>query len=142
MAVIIPNEGERTILNALKTSVLNPSPFSSIRLFQGGGAVTVDASIDAATLNAAEADYSGYAAVQRYDWTTAVTDGSGNAYITCSSVSFQHSGGGTANTIYGWYLLDNAGNLVMCEEFGSPITMDDALDIITITPKLFGSQAP
>lgn len=141
MAVIIPNEAERNILTQLRVA-LNHSGGTVVRLFQGGGAVTIDADTTLATLDAAEADFSGYSPVARTDWTTVTTDGGGNAFTQCGSVNFQHDGGGTSNDIYGWYAEDGYGGLVCCEEFGAPVTMNDNSDIITILPKLFAREGP
>lgn len=141
MAVTIPNEAERNILTNQRVA-LNASAGSVIKLFQGGGAVTIDATTTLATLDAAEADYSGYSAIAKTDWTTVTTDGGGNAFTQCSSANFQHDGGGTANDIYGWYLVDYFGGFVCCEEFGAPVTMNDNTDIITISPKIFAREGP
>ena len=139
--VVFPNVGERSMLKYAKTNF--NSYTCTFKLFQGGGSVVINADTVLSTLDADEADFSGYGTgVTRADWSSPVTDGGGNAYTFCSSVTFQHDGGVTGNTIYGWYMVDGDGDLVCCEEFASSYTMDSELSApITFTPKIYARQA-
>jgi len=137
MGVYFPNVGERTVLGGLVYYLNNIGSYSRIRLFKNN--LTIDQNTVLADFT--EADFSGYAEVSRNTWTTPATDSDGNAYTQCASAVFQHNGGVTANTIYGWYLIDGNGDLVLGEKFAASKSMSTISDIITIAPKIYGRQA-
>ena len=51
-------------------------------------------------------------------------------------VTFQHNGGGTSNTIYGYYIVNTDTNKVRkAERFDSPVSMAAAWNSIELTDK-------
>lgn len=85
------------------------------------------------------ANFSGYG---HYDllaggqeFPAATPDGSNDAESVHADINFVHNGGGTANDIYGWYLLDQSGNLIAAERYASaPFTMAVNGATFTVTP--------
>lgn len=82
-----------------------------------------------------EANFSGYAAVNLSGGAVAASlDASGRAVISWDTVSWTKSGA-TGNTIYGYYLTDNADLLSGVEKWDNPIDMStDGLQL-AMTPK-------
>lgn len=109
---------------------------AELRLFKSD--FTPAPQMDLATLDAIEADYTGYAAV--------VVDHVGNAWdndglegvMSFQAGHFQPSGGATANTIYGWYLVGQGtglqDQLLAVELLPMPVEMNDVADAIDIIP--------
>lgn len=88
-----------------------------------------------ALYNANKATYSGYAALNPA-WAAAVA-AAPDGRITAPPVTFQHNGGGTANTVYGYYIYHATQNKVLfAESFATPKTMATAADRIDITPTI------
>jgi len=81
-----------------------------------------------------EATFSGYAS-QTLAWGSAFINGSIQAEIDATPLTFTRSAGATSNTIYGIYVIDNAGVLTYAERFPAPVSMSSAGDAITYTPK-------
>jgi len=70
------------------------------------------------------ADFSGYLAVDT-DWSTPAINGAGKAQTDCSEGVYTHNGGGTDNTIYGAFVDNEDGDvLIYAERFPAPILMD------------------
>lgn len=132
MAVVLPQQGELSFLADIRNS---PDAYA-LRLFQNSvtlGPLTVLTSLT-------EANFSGYAAATP-TWTLPVIDGSGRAAMTASSMTFSHNGGGTSNTIFGYYFVHvTSGKLLFCESFATPKTMSVFGDSITITPTMTLAQ--
>jgi hypothetical protein len=84
--------------------------------------------------NYTEATFSGYASAT-LAWGAAFINGSTQAEIDATPVTFAHSSGGVTNTIYGIYVLDSGGALAYAERFGAPISMATSSDSITYTAK-------
>jgi len=85
--------------------------------------------------NFTEATFSGYAS-QNPSWGAAFINGSVQAEVDAIALTFTRSAGATSNTIYGIYVLDNAGVLTYAERFPAPVTMTTTGDAITYTPKV------
>jgi hypothetical protein len=64
-----------------------------------------------------------------------VLDGTNRAFITWDDVTFTRTGAPN-NTIYGYYVSDEAGNLLWVERFDSPVPVNVDGVFITLTPKL------
>ncbi len=75
------------------------------------------------------ANYDGYVLGAAVTW-SAVFDALNTLIsVRTGATHYQPSGAVTPNTIYGAYLVDNAGtNLLGCEVFDNPIEMNDAAD--------------
>lgn len=133
MAVSFPDEAQLALV-ALWEYYFEGSFNPTLKLFQNNA--TISASTVLADLT--EADYSGYVAQGIATWTTPQADGSNRKYTESTTVkTFAHDGGGTANTIYGWYLIDsNSGDLLAVHKFDTPVVMDDATDTIDARPRL------
>jgi hypothetical protein len=130
---IIPNEGE-VIQAGFVRSALN----GSLKLFQNNVTPTKDTVLADLT----EATFSGYAAIAlaTADF-AAVTTVSDKAQLIANSFqTFAHNGGGTNNTIYGYYFVQS-GKILFCEKFDTPFTMDGATKAIVFKPKLTYNSA-
>lgn len=105
-----------------------------------------DAEIDAETVlsDLTEADFSGYAS-QAITWSTTYTDpASGPGASDISTLTFSHNGGGTANTVYGWYMTMNDGTerLLAAVKYPSSKSFSSAVDIQEIDISAFlGAKA-
>lgn len=95
-----------------------------------------------ADLEAEEADFSGYAAKTAVDMDGPLVDDSGRVKLISPNQLFTHNGGGTANTIYGYYVT-NAGNTVLefWEKFETPQAMVNNGDACSFVAR-FGYDAP
>lgn len=81
------------------------------------------------------ADFSGYANASPSMTTPSEISGKGTT-IDSAERSFTHNGGGTGNTIYGYYVTDAIGGLVWAEAFSAPVTMNASGHQIKITLQL------
>jgi hypothetical protein len=107
----------------------------SVRLYQS---VSGGLGPDTVLADMVEAAYSGYAAqtalVYDFSLVTIVDD---HAESTGDTKLFQHNGGGTSNTVDGWYLTDDTeGLLVAVEPLDTPKDFGSAADFLNITPRL------
>jgi len=135
MAVIMPYEGRENYL----TNVFTMIGTFVLRLFKNN--ITPD--VDTVLADFTEADFSGYTDVL-LTMGAIVRDGDDNARSTGLLAQFLHSGGGTANDIYGWYLLGSGGAVCLfAERFSdAPRVMDGLGDEINITPALTQGACP
>lgn len=125
MAVVLPNEGAIEQLGDLKA--LEAS--YKIRLFKNNFAPVVGSVAADFTV----CDFSGYAQVALVDGAIAI-NGAGKAEMTAAAAVFSHNGGATANTVYGWYIIDTVTNKVRWASlFAAPRTMGAAGDSITVS---------
>lgn len=133
MAVSFPDEAQLALVHLWEYYFENSSN-PTLKLFKNNA--TISASTVLADLT--EADYSGYLSQTIGAWTTPAADGSSRKYTEATAVlTFAHDGGGTANTIYGWYLIDTlSGDLLAVHKFDTPVVMDDATDTIDARPRL------
>ena len=86
-----------------------------------------------------ECDFSGYAAYDfaagGQNWPAAGLDGANNAQSVHADVVFEHSGGATANDIYGYYMLDGGGAFICAERYaGAPFTIAGVGQKFTVSP--------
>jgi len=94
---MIVNEGEIRIATAVKAI-----GFQKLVLFTAPTSVSASTVYTDLTL----ATFSGYAAATP-TWGTIAIDGGGKAAMSATAITFSHSGGGTANTVYGWAWIDD-----------------------------------
>jgi len=82
------------------------------------------------------ADFSGYAGLQNLTSWTAAAWVSPRAVSTRAALQWTHNGGATNNDIYGYYVVDQAGNLAWAERYsGAPVTMSNNGQIYQVTPQ-------
>ena len=130
MSAVYLNTGR---ISDLDTLIANAT--YEVRLYQNNFTPLVGSVLGDFTV----ATFSGYAA-QAPTFGAAAIDGNGNAKADASALSFTHNGGGTANSIYGWYMVDT-GTGVVCqaERFAAaPLSFAVSGDDVTVTPHLYG----
>jgi len=82
------------------------------------------------------ATFSGYAGLQNLTSWSAATWSSPRAVAAHANVVWTHNGGGTSNSIYGYYVVDSAGNLAFAERNAvAPVTISVAGQTYTVTPQ-------
>jgi hypothetical protein len=124
MTPIVVNEGELDMLAVLKAGIVY-----KIGLFKNNVTV-VDTTVLA---DLTEADFSGYGAAQTLVFGTPFTDGSGRGKMTAATITFTHSGGATANTVYGSFIKDSTtGKLLKAETWDTPFLMNTAGQFVTL----------
>lgn len=126
MSVIVPDVAEPVLLTMIQAFV-NAAGLH-VRLYKNNYIP-----VDGSTLgNFTEADFSGYASV--VPTMTVPTEVSNKAEMHDNATRhFTHNGGGTGNSIYGYYVtLDTGPALLWAERFSAPITMATNGDDIAI----------
>ena len=125
MAKIVPNEGKVAIQKVIYDNL----PTLYLRLFKSN--YTPGDNTTLADLEAIEADFSGYLAVD-LDGSSFPDPGLAAAkakVIADNWAQFSHNGGGTDNDVYGWW-IDDGTKVWAAEVWDTPVTMDpDALPI-------------
>lgn len=82
-------------------------------------------------------DFSGYAGEQLLAGFSGAAWSSPRATTTGSTVIWTHNGGGTSNTVYGYYIVDGAGNLAWLEKrTGVGVVIGSAGQSYTVYPTL------
>jgi hypothetical protein len=123
---VVPNEGENDLLNLIKAGTF------SLRLFRNNHTPAAASVLADFT----EANYSGYSA-QTLSYGTPATNGSGQGQMTATIINFDHNGGATSNTIYGYYLVNTGtSKVVKAEKLDSTVSMAFLGDRIAITEKM------
>lgn len=139
MAFVISNEGEKLLLDAATGKVAAGA--LKLKLFK----TNVTPAHDDVVADYTEADFQDYAAITlaTASWVAAVAGtGSGTAlankaYSVYAQQTFTMGTPGTTNTVYGYYIVDNAGTTLLgAELFSASKPMLLAGDAIKITPKL------
>lgn len=140
MAIVVPNEGEKILLEAAvgKTAAGN----LKLKLFTNNYTPAQDDVI---------ADFTEMGAVQGYtektltpagwnagaEGTGVGTSTSNKASISYPQQTFTADGTGGAQTVYGYVIMNDAETKVICaERFSSPQSFSTAGDTIKITPVL------
>jgi len=126
MAIVVPNVGERAMLTTL---IAEPH---RVRLFKND--ITPDEGDVIGDYT--EADFDGYGSYKTAVYGTPATS-SGTSFVVGGSLFWQHDGGATSNTIYGYYVTQNDDTtLLRVERFGTPKTMAALSDIIHVIPRM------
>ncbi len=136
MAIVFSNDAETTLLDRLLGA--SASETWQCRLFKGD--VTPAAAHTAATYSAVEADFGGYAGQNLTDhgnWPAAASV-SGKAQSQFSAeVPFSFGSTGASNSVYGFFITDSSGRLIMAERFAAgPYAMVNLGDTIKVRPTL------
>lgn len=131
MAIKVPNEGEIELLDYLKATFNGANV--KVRLYRNDY-TPVDASVLA---DFTEANFSGYAEQASGGYSFPLTVG-GKAQTTGTPKEFTHNGGATANDIYGFYVVNNAGTKVLWAEriASAPVAMSANGHKLIVTPQL------
>jgi hypothetical protein len=127
MANVVLQQGDVAILDRLR---LDGQALHTLHLYQNNHTPSPTDVNGSYT----EATFSGYGAVLLGTWTAAFVNGSGQGEIDAAMATFTHNGGGTANTIYGAYVTDQAGDVVYAELFPAPQVMSSLGNSISYTP--------
>lgn len=135
MANIIPNEGELEALEAIRTGRLQGG---ELKLFKNDFN-PVDGTILA---DFVEADFSGYAAITVNDWGAVFTDGAGTARTESTTKVFSHNGGGTSNSVYGYFFVANGKVMFAGRSDSAPVTMSSASHTFSVLPKYAAHNVP
>jgi hypothetical protein len=87
-----------------------------------------------AMLEDKECDFSGYAAktVDAADILASYLAPGGGANFQIATQQFDHDGGATANTVAGFYILTDGGDLFLAGEFDEPVAMQAAGESIPL----------
>jgi len=135
MALNVPDVGLKQVIMLLQAGF----PQLFVRLFQNDYTPAAGSVL----ANFTEATFSGYVAgtIQpgAAGWPGAPLLGAANHryQITAGNVAYNGTGAGITNTIYGYYVCDQANNLWWAERLpGAPFTMGAAGSNLTITPTL------
>lgn len=129
---VVKDELLKTLQDAV--DLFATTPFYKIGLFKNNWTPGPEDDITDVT----PADFSGYAAVglaNLISWTTPVWV-TPRAESTHGNVVWTHNGGATSNDIYGYYVVDEAGNLAWAERNATgPVTISVNGQTYTVTPK-------
>jgi len=89
------------------------------------------------------ATFSGYSGLELLqNWSSPTIIGT-RASMTADAIVQSHSGGGTSNNIYGYYVVDGSGVLMYAERDPSgPRLMGASGDVYTVVPKLTKRSEP
>lgn len=134
MANVFLQQGDESFLNTVR---LDGDCLKTLRLFKNDHTPTVT-DVNA---NYTEANFSGYASEALGTWNAATINGDGKGQIDADPVTFAHNGGGTANTIYGAYVTNDAGDVVYAERFDAPRVMSASGNEIPYTARLTAVSA-
>lgn len=130
--LVVPDEGEKALLNLLRGGGM-AGVTVKLKLFKSNTTPTQATVLADFT----EADFSGYNYATP-SFGAATTDGSNKGVIQDSAARvFTHNGGGTANTVYGYYIEDTTnGKLLWAERFDASQSVSANGDNISVTAKL------
>jgi len=97
---------------------------AEIHLYQTGMGIVITPSLDLTALEAAEADYTGYAALVVAAWLGPMLGEGSGALIWSGSQLFESdSPFSVQNVVAGWWIQTAGGTLVMAGSFDAPISM-------------------
>lgn len=133
MAVIYPYVSREWEYNRLRATPVD------ILLFKNNFTPDIDTLIG----DFVECDFSGYS-LNTVAFGTISRDGDDNASSTTETARFQHDGGATSNSVYGWYMLDHfSGTLLRAERFSdAPRAMVAIPDEIQVTVRTTQGGCP
>ncbi len=132
--MITSRNGESIILDYFRRQCLVSTFDFKIKLYKNN----YDPSGNFLAAAFTEADFSGYLAVTKDTWGLPVIQGARVVLPLLTAATFTHNGGGTANSIYGWYMTQTSSGLVVAaHKYAVPRTMASALSTpILVLPSL------
>ncbi|MFN4259769.1 MAG: hypothetical protein ACK4RK_10760 [Gemmataceae bacterium] len=129
MTLKVPDDSELILLDVLRGNWGD----LTLRLYQNDHTPSDDDTV----ADYAEADFSGYDAIPLLEanWSVATTE-AGKAMTSYEEQTFEHDGGAVSNSIYGYYVVNAADELLWAERAaGAPLNMAAGGSQIKITPK-------
>ena len=128
--------GSYTLAGYVRTALAT----GKLRLY--ASPLTLNPSILKAALVAAEATYDGYAAYVITTWNAVYYDPSGGSSFQAVHQFDFTPGAGTVNTVYGFWVEDTAGNLLVVGNLPAPVVMQALGDSIPMSVTLnYGASA-
>ncbi len=119
MSLKVPTVGQLTLLTE-NQGLWNGGTPLTLKLFKNNYTPVAGTTLAALT----EADFNGYVAKALTNWTSP-TPVASRAQTQADPVNWTKGVGGTGNSIYGYYVIDNAGNLLWAErDPNAPIDMN------------------
>ncbi len=134
MANVILQQGDLSVLNTVR---LDGNCLKTLRLFKNDHVPAVTDT----NANYTEANFSGYATFALGNWAAGFVNSDGKGEIDATPHTFAHNGGAVANTVYGVYVTNNAGDVVYAERFDAPRVLSAATDSIDYTAKITAVSA-
>ena len=129
-----PKTGQVWLAGLVQTAGVN----AVVKLYQQGLVTPTQDTTDT-ELDAAEADYSGYAAITVAAWNDPFLTALGAA-INFPSIEFRPNAATVSNVIGGAWIEDAAGVVVVIIPFPKPVSMDGVLSAIPLSQLLrYGS---
>lgn len=131
MGAILTNEGRQDVLTQYLSArgANHRIGLYTARAVYGVTAVLADIT---------EATFSGYA-IGTPTWVSFGIDANGNSDYAAAALTFTHNGGGTANTVIGYFVKDTAsGKLLFLEDFGAPVTLNTNGQFVSVKPDMYG----
>jgi len=137
MPLIVSDFTQLDIMNDLKTGLLLNA---TIHLFKNNF-VPVEAQVLA---DFVEADFDGYAAQTLAAWGTVALNVDGDAQMVHTPIVWTHDGGATGCDVYGYYVVDAAGLVLLWAERNAagPVLMDTLNQVYSVVPKLILGDMP
>jgi hypothetical protein len=108
----------------------------TLHLYQNNKVPAVGDTLSAYT----ECTFDGYAAQAVATWGAPTLDANNNDQYSATDVTFNMTGSVTPNTVYGYYLTDGSGNLVLAENNGAPFSMAASGYQYIVSPRFYLGQ--
>jgi len=133
MALVVPDEGEKELLDKMLKDALSVNEDYVLKLFKNDFTPANTTSAGSLT----EADFTNYVAITltRATWNVAVTNGSNKAETSYNTSPQSWTSGTTGNTIFGYYIIGATSTAVLwAERFATARVLSDG-DVLNLTPK-------
>jgi len=134
MNLVVPQSGSLSVCQYLAYIWSQTGAYLTIKLYKSD--TTPD--WDTVLADLTECDFSGYASMQltAWDYAGVFLDGDGRAKVNhTTNYTAMHNGGGVSNNVYGFFVVDNTGDLCWLQRFDSPpIAIDSNGKFITVVP--------
>jgi len=134
MAMVVNQTGANSLLAVLQTAIKAGGALGAtkIGLFKADVTPTPLTPLTALT----ECDFDGYAQ-KTLTWLIGPYLNPGNqSEIQNASVNWTPTGSTTPNTVYGYFVIDAAGNLLWSERFTTPRVLNGGATTLTLLPTL------
>lgn len=132
-SVIVPNEGEKVMLDYLTGAVAQTLSGRTLGLYK---AIAAPLGPNTVLSDFTVANFSGYANNTVGTWVTSMTV-SGKAKSIGTARTFTRGAGATSNDVLGYYVISQDGlKVLFAEQFDASIPMNNVGDSITVVPTL------